>query len=279
MIALSDLSAALQRAGGWDAAENAVTRLPWESQLARLGVPLDFAPEPAAVDLKLSMEAPPQAVDYRKLNGRNYVTPVKDQGNCGSCVAFGTLATVESTHARAADQSPATLDLSEAHLFFCLAEGEGRSCANGWWPSRAYAHLKGEGVVDEACYPYRVPSDHCAGLCKDSARRMTRIASSTRLSTRDQMRTWLAQNGPLSACFHVYEDFFHYRSGVYRHTQGELAGGHCISIVGYDDAQSCWICKNSWGDDWGEAGFFRIAYGQCRIETWETHGVSGVTVA
>src|SRR5690606_6791640 len=101
-----------------------------------------------------------------------------------------------------------------------------------------------------------------------------RIASATRLSTRDQMREWLVERGPLSACFEVYEDFFYYRSGVYRHTHGALAGGHCVSVIGYDDVNSCWICKNSWGAGWGDEGFFRIRYGECRLEAWETHGVS-----
>lgn len=278
MITLSDLNTALESRGGWNAAENAVTRLPWERQLVRLGVPLDHIAKGGGPAFEASGAVLPKTIDYRSLGGRNYVTPVKDQSDCGSCVAFGALAAVESTHARAVNQSPATLDLSEAHLFFCLAEGEGRSCEDGWWPSRAYAHLKGGGVVDEACYPYRVPSDHCGGLCKESARRMTRIASATRLSTRDQMREWLVERGPLSACFEVYEDFFYYRSGVYRHTHGALAGGHCVSVIGYDDVNSCWICKNSWGAGWGDEGFFRIRYGECRLEAWETHGVSGVSV-
>jgi C1A family cysteine protease len=49
---------------------------------------------------------------------------------------------------------------------------------------------------------------------------------------------------------------------------GALAGGHCVTLIGYDDAQGCWIGKNSWGTGWGEAGFFKIAYGECGIETW-----------
>jgi C1A family cysteine protease len=58
-----------------------------------------------------------------------------------------------------------------------------------------------------------------------------------------------------------------------------MAGGHCVEIIGYDDNLGCWICKNSWGTGWGEAGYFRIAYGQCAIETWAgPFGVQGVTM-
>lgn len=79
------------------------------------------------------------------------------------------------------------------------------------------------------------------------------------------MKEWLSTRGPLVACYTVYEDFFAYNGGVYRHVNGGVAGGHCVCCVGYDNAQGCWIMKNSWGN-WGEAGYFRIAYGQCGID-------------
>jgi C1A family cysteine protease len=65
---------------------------------------------------------------------------------------------------------------------------------------------------------------------------------------------------------------------VYKHVTGNYAGGHCVSIVGYDDAGAYWIAKNSWGSGWGDQGFFKIAYGQCRIESYQTCGVTGVTL-
>ena len=77
----------------------------------------------------------------------------------------------------------------------------------------------------------------------------------------------------------MYQDFFSYRSGVYQHVSGEAAGGHCVEILGYNDAQGCWICKNSWGSNWGEGGYFRIAYGQCNIESWSgPYGVDSVSL-
>jgi hypothetical protein len=65
----------------------------------------------------------------------------------------------------------------------------------------------------------------------------------------------------------VFNDFFSYRTGVYRHTTGALAGYHAVSVVGYDDSQQCWICKNSWGPGWGDSGWFRIGYGECGMDT------------
>lgn len=80
----------------------------------------------------------------------------------------------------------------------------------------------------------------------------------------------------MSACFNVYEDFYYYQGGVYQHITGASLGGHCVTIIGYDDQQGCWICKNSWGKQWGEKGFFRIAYGECGIDSWANHGVDGI---
>ena len=61
------------------------------------------------------------------------------------------------------------------------------------------------------------------------------------------IKNWLATRGSVTGGFIVYQDFFSYRSGVYRHVSGASAGGHGVEIVGHNDAQSCWICKNSWG--------------------------------
>jgi C1A family cysteine protease len=74
--------------------------------------------------------------------------------------------------------------------------------------------------------------------------------------------------GAVDACFIVYQDFYSYRSGVYRHVTGDVAGGHCVALIGWDDAQGCWIGKNSWGPGWGDGGFFKIAYGDSFIEDY-----------
>jgi hypothetical protein len=90
------------------------------------------------------------------------------------------------------------------------------------------------------------------------------------------MKTWISTKGPVAACFTVYEDFYHhYSSGVYHYVSGAVVGGHCITIVGYDDANHFWICKNQWGAGWGESGYFRIGFGQCGLDStvWAIDGV------
>ena len=92
------------------------------------------------------------------------------------------------------------------------------------------------------------------------------------------MRLALVNNGPIAIGFQVYNDFMSYKSGVYHHTflqdkfnPFELTN-HAVLVVGYGtdpDAGAYWIVKNSWGEGWGEDGFFRIRRGndECAMES------------
>jgi hypothetical protein len=64
----------------------------------------------------------------------------------------------------------------------------------------------------------------------------------------------------------VYQDFLYYEGGIYAHAWGDKIGSHAVEIEGYDDTQSCWRVRNSWGTGWGERGYFRMAYGEAEIE-------------
>jgi C1A family cysteine protease len=292
-----EIQAAIAREGArWEAGPTPLTDLPVEERRLYLGYvpgpnepslaereqaalrnltsPLAMAP-PAGVEL-------PAAYDLRNVDGRNFITPVRDpgQGGCGSCVAFGTIAAAEGTLRVALNDPDLDVDYSEAHLFYCHARAEGRRCnggpAGGWWVDRALEAFKNHGVVDEGCYPY-VPGDQdCNNLCDTAWARLTHIDNWRRFVTAASMKNWLTSMGPLIACFSVYDDFqLDYTGGVYKHVTGEFLGGHCVCVVGYDDGEQCWICKNSWGSAFGESGFFRIEYGECGIdaEMWTVEGV------
>jgi len=87
-------------------------------------------------------------------------------------------------------------------------------------------------------------------------------------------------NGPVQAAFEVYEDFVQYSSGVYKHTSGSLLGGHAVKMIGWgvENGEPYWLIANSWGEDWGEAGFFKILKGkdECRIEAMVYAGPAAV---
>jgi C1A family cysteine protease len=274
----------------WEAGVTSVSSLPYEERRIRLGV----APPPgeltiaevaqqalqrqAAVRAEALMAiAAPAAFDLRNVGGANYVTPIQDQKSCGSCVAFGAVAAVESTLRVQRGDPNLGVNLSEAHLFFCHARARGRNCSTGWWPEEALSDFQAKGVVDEACYPYNLANTDCSGLCANANDRLVKISGFTDVTGKPaQIKEQVSTKWPVSACFVVYQDFFSYRSGIYRHVTGSEEGGHCVAIVGYDDNPGYWICKNSWGTGWGNQGYFNIAYGECAIDTWRNHTVAGI---
>ena len=108
--------------------------------------------------------------------------------------------------------------------------------------------------------------------------RLVKVASSGVVPDNvDAIKAALLEYGPLVTTFDVYDDFFYYRSGVYEHVWGSYAGGHAVCIVGYNDDPGYWICKNSWGNGWGDNGFFNIKYRKCNIgkNTRYFDGISG----
>lgn len=201
-------------------------------------------------------------VDWRTKNGGK-VSPVKDQGPCGSCVSFGMVGAIESM---ALIEKNTLLDLSEADLHFCSIHGA--NC-NGWFPSFAILSIKTRGVCDEAHFPYTTAFNNGQPQCvtaPDRAQHLYNFNSSSWYIFDAMRKNYLSTRGPLVACMDVYDDFFAYGSGVYHHVSGQKVGGHCILVVGYSQANQCWICKNSWGASWGMQGFFQIAYGECNID-------------
>lgn len=290
---LKAIQAAIAEAGlSWTAAGTFLTELPEKERKRYLGYtpgpnepPLEEQEQIAAANLNAfqSMEAgarafaAPASHDWRNVSGQNFVTPVKNQGGCGSCVAFGTVASVESK-VKIARGAAYAVDLSEAHLFYCIARSQGRTCGGntgGWWPGPAMDAFRDVGVTEEACYPYTAGDQNCSGRTADWASRVVKITGWTRLTSIAAMKEWIVGNGPVEACFTVYNDFYSYNSGVYRRTSNTVEGGHCVCVVGYDDATQCWICKNSWGTSFGESGYFRIGYGQCGIDS-EMMGANGI---
>lgn len=211
----------------------------------------------------------PKAWDWRKVHGKNYVSPARQQGGCGSCVAFATTAAVESHHRIEANQPSATLDLSEASLFF-VAD---RQCFNGeprvgWWIPSSLDAMVNEGICFEDNYPYR-PVSQTADIPNGTVQTM-KIRGYDSSSDTKLMKRWLVEDGPLVTRFNVFADFFAFfngGSGIYRHVTGNAVGGHAVCVVGFDDAKGAWICKNSWGSPQAHPdGCFLIAYGQCGID-------------
>jgi C1A family cysteine protease len=246
-----------------------VTRMP------RMRKPLDAPvvaadPEMKRLQRRGAAGGPlPKSWDWRNVSGKNYVSAVRDQGGCGSCVSFGVTAAVESHYRIETNQPAAQIDLSEASLFFVANRQCNAGEPNyGWWVPSALDAAVTEGLCFEDQYPYH-PVDQRADI-PDGTVRTIKIRGYDSSADRTQMKRWLVEEGPLVTAFTVFQDFFAFfghGTGVYQFHTGAVAGGHAVCVVGYDDAQNAWICKNSWNSTATHPdGCFLIGYGQCGID-------------
>jgi len=195
----------------------------------------------------------------------NWMTSVKNQGGCGSCVGFAAVGATEAQYRIAANSPGWDVDLSEQHLFSC----GGGQCGYGWYISAALNRLRDYGTPDEACFPYTAQDRSCSGGCADWQSRAFKIASWSWVANNPNAVEAALMNGPLVAGFTVYSDFFGYHGGVYHWDHvSQAVGGHAIVIVGYDSNEQYWIVKNSWGSGWGENGYFRIGFREAGIENY-----------
>src|ERR1019366_904671 len=154
----------------WRPGHNVITELEPDDRRLRLGYPpgpeeLTLEQREAQAVARATMQAIlaptatiPAKFDWRNASGQNYVTSIKDQGSCGSCVAFGSAATMES-RARIikgvpvnAPNGAALVDLSEAHLFYC-GNTLPDPCRTGWYPSSALNFAAATGIVPATCFP------------------------------------------------------------------------------------------------------------------------------
>jgi C1A family cysteine protease len=222
----------------------------------------------------------PAKFDWRNFNGHNYVTGVKDQGNCGSCWAFASTAALESRILITSHTPDTELDLSEQSLVSCDTGDLG--CGGGWFDV-VLAYLQSTGIPLESCLPYTSGDSGVTGTCggcSDWQQNTYRVTNFENVATSvEAIKSAIVQYGPLVTGFIVYTDFLYYTSGIYTHVTGDVEGGHAVAIVGYDDAEQAWIVKNSWGPDWGESGYFRIKAGtnECEIED-EVYAINFATV-
>ena len=253
----------------WTAGQTPLSLLSADEQQARLGLVVsDDEITATAVAIQASEQlravsadfaAPPPSVDWRNKGG-NWVTSIKDQETCGACVSFAVLATIEARLNIVCNNPALDMDLSEAHLFYC---GCGNCCGGGWNFAPALDFCKNNGVGLDSSFRY-TPGNQ---PCPPGVPVAMKITNWTRVFAIVDRKNILATKGPMVAGMRMFQDFFSYQSGVYRHVSGAERGKHAVCIVGYDDAQQCWIAKNSWNTSWGEDGFFKIGYGECGIDS------------
>ncbi len=238
----------------------------------------------------LAPEALPTSFDWRNNNG-NWLTPIKDQGGCGSCWAFSAVGASEAALEIAAKNPNLNPDLSEQYLVSdCVMSGGYQTCCGGW-EDQALEYIRDQGIPDETCMTYvdgsgcscdggtcdancnyssygKCSDKTCANRCSDWSTRLSRVKTTGPVSaTGSSIKTALVEKGPLSAALYMNGSFV---NGVYKCSTIDDPN-HAIVLVGYNDADGYWIVRNSWGSGWDGDGYFNVGYGQCLIEKYVTY--------
>lgn len=214
----------------------------------------------------------PSYFSWRNINGIDYTTPIKDQSPAPTCEAYALCAALETMMQYKLGELYEP-DLSDCHLYFYAGGTVEKGYVN---LIDAANYLVDIGVPDEGCFPdphrgFDYPFESLEGW----ENRTVKISDWGWVDMDiESIKTALIDHGPLIICISVWQDFFNYKEGVYKHEWGERVGGHVVTIVGYNDNNNCWIVKNSWGEKWGEDGWFRLAYDADIFAEWYGDGLA-----
>lgn len=212
------------------------------------------------VNKNVKYEDMPSSWDWRNEGG---VSPVKNQGHCGSCWTFSTVGCLEA-HSLI---KYGTFDsLAEQQLVDCAGAFDNNGC-NGGLPSHAFEYVSyAGGISTEVAYPYYAEDRDCT--VDSSTFALAVEGGSVNITEGDEVELQHAvfEHGPVSIAFQVVDGFRDYTSGVYtsdvcKNSPSDV--NHAVLAVGYgtEDGVDYWLVKNSWGADWGDQGFFKIQRG------------------
>jgi len=215
----------------------------------------------------------PATVDWRT---KGVVTPIKNQGQCGSCWAFSAVAGIEGQHALSTGK---LVSLSEQNLVDCSTP-EGNMGCNGGLMDQAFTYVeKNKGIDTESAYPYKAEDEQCEYVAKSSG---AQVNGFTDVKSGDEasLQSAVAKVGPISVAIDASSFTFQfYSSGVYDDTEcGNQRENldHGVTAVGYgtQSGKDYWLVKNSWDVTWGQKGYIlmsRNKSNQCGIATMASY--------
>jgi len=210
------------------------------------------------------LAALPPHFDWRDIDGDNWMSPVKDQGGCGSCWAFSTLGVMEAYYNLVNDDPALDMDFAEEYLVSdCVWYG-----CDGGHSYTSLEYIRDIGIVDETCMPYTATESACSSICADPDwYSIDQVFWEYYTLDVDLLKYLVVNYGPVSVYLKMggsYTDDILYCPAL---PMGDI--NHAVVVVGYDDAGQYWIVKNSWGSTWGadSDGYFKVGYNECNIDS------------
>ena len=217
---------------------------------------------------EISSDELPISFDWRDNEG-DWLTPVKNQGQCGSCWAFASVGAHESQIYIKSGDSTTNEDLAEQYLVSgCFQPAD---CGGLYLSdiSNLFNFHRDDGIVDEGCSPYITANSVCSP-CSDYKDRLWNIEDWYAVTEDiDAVKTVLINEGPIWVGLYMSNSFD--ASGIMRcNSAKDRSINHAVVIVGYNDTGQYWIVRNSWGADWGLEGdgYFKVGYGECNIDSY-----------
>ncbi|NXA17914.1 CATL1 protein, partial [Ibidorhyncha struthersii] len=218
--------------------------------------------EPAPLFQALATLKTPEEVDWR---AKGYVTPVKNQGHCGSCWAFSATGALEGL---VFNRTGKLAVLSEQNLIDCSRKLGNNGCHGGYM-TRAFQYVHDNGGLNsEHVYPYMATD---TSSCRYDPRDRAANCSAVWLVAQGSevaLEQAVAAVGPISVAVDASSFQFHfYKSGIFSSVFCSQRVNHGMLAVGYGTSQergrnvSYWILKNSWLEVWGERGYIRLLKG------------------